>query len=58
MTDVGYLGAVARYRVEVAAGVSLTAEVHDPDFPGLRRVGETVRLWCDPAKVRILAAHP
>ncbi|HWC03073.1 MAG TPA: ABC transporter ATP-binding protein [Methylomirabilota bacterium] len=58
VTDVGYLGAVARYQVEVAAGVSLTAEVHDPDFAALRRVGDAVRLWCDPVKVRILAPHP
>jgi ABC-type Fe3+/spermidine/putrescine transport system ATPase subunit len=53
--DVAYLGAVARYQVEVAPGVSLAVEVHDPDFQTLRRVGEGVRLWCDPAKVRILA---
>ena len=58
MTEVGYLGAVARYQVDVAPGVSLTVEVHDPDFQTLRRVGDSVRLWCDPAKVRILAPHP
>jgi iron(III) transport system ATP-binding protein len=58
VTDVGYLGAVARYQVEVAPGVSLTVEVHDPDLQTLRRVGDGVRLWCDPAKVRILAPHP
>jgi ABC-type Fe3+/spermidine/putrescine transport system ATPase subunit len=58
VTEVGYLGSVARYQVEIAPGVSLTVEVHDPDFETLRRVGEAVRLWCDPAKVRILASHP
>ena len=58
VTEVGYLGAVARYHVEVAPGVSLTVEVHDPEFQTLRRVGETIHLWCDPAKVRILAPHP
>ena len=58
VAEVGYLGAVARYQVEVAPGVSLTVEVHDPDFQALRRVGDVVRLWCDPAKVRILASHP
>jgi iron(III) transport system ATP-binding protein len=58
VTDVGYLGAVARYQVEIAAGTSLVVEVHDPDFQALRRVGDPVRLWCDPAKVRILAPHP
>jgi iron(III) transport system ATP-binding protein len=58
VTDVGYFGAVARYQVEVAPGVSLVVEVHDPDFQALRRVGDRVELWCDPAKVRILAPHP
>jgi iron(III) transport system ATP-binding protein len=58
VTEVGYLGAVARYQVEVVPGLSFAVEVHDPDFPALRRVGEAVRLWCDPAKVRILAPHP
>ena len=58
VTEVGYLGAVVRYQVDVAPGVSLTVEVHDPDFQTLRRVGDSVRLWCDPAKVRILAPHP
>src|SRR5262245_10273044 len=58
VTEVGYLGAVARYQVEVGPGISLTVEVHDPDFQTLRRVGDHVRLWCDPAKVRILAPHP
>jgi ABC-type Fe3+/spermidine/putrescine transport system ATPase subunit len=58
VAEVGYLGAVARYQVDVAPGVSLTVEVHDPDFQTLRRVGDAVRLWCDPAKVRILASHP
>jgi ABC-type Fe3+/spermidine/putrescine transport system ATPase subunit len=58
VTDVGYLGAVARYQVEVAPGISLAVEVHDPDFQTLRRVGNPVRLWCDPTKVRILAPHP
>src|SRR5262249_44694080 len=58
VTEGGYLGAVARDQVEVAPGGSLAVEVHDPDFPTLRRVGDAVRLWCDPAKVRILAPHP
>ena len=58
VTEVGYLGAVARYQVDVAPGISLTVEVHDPDFQTLRQVGDSVRLWCDPAKVRMLAPHP
>jgi iron(III) transport system ATP-binding protein len=58
VTEVDYLGAVARYQVAVAPEVSLTVEVHDPDFQALRRVGDELRLWCDPAKVRLLASHP
>ena len=58
VTEVGYLGAVARYQIEITPGVSVIAEVHDPDFQALRRVGDAVRLWCDPAKVRILASLP
>jgi iron(III) transport system ATP-binding protein len=56
--EVHYLGAVARYQVAVAPEISLTVEVHDPDFQALRRVGDELRLWCDPAKVRLLAPHP
>ena len=58
VTEVDYLGAVARYQVAVPPEVSLTVEVHDPDFQTLRRVGDELRLWCDPAKVRLLAPHP
>jgi ABC-type Fe3+/spermidine/putrescine transport system ATPase subunit len=58
VTDVGYLGAVARYEVEIGPDVSLTVEVHDPEFQTLRQVGAPLRLWCDPAKVRLLAPHP
>jgi ABC-type Fe3+/spermidine/putrescine transport system ATPase subunit len=55
VTEVTYLGAVARYQVEAPAGISLTAEVHDPDFATLRAVGDTIHLWCDPARVHLLA---
>jgi iron(III) transport system ATP-binding protein len=58
VTEVDYLGAVARYQVAVAPDVSLTVEVHDPDFRALRRLGDELQLWCDPAKVRLLAPHP
>jgi ABC-type Fe3+/spermidine/putrescine transport system ATPase subunit len=58
VTEVGYLGAVVRYQVEVAPGVLLNVEVHDPEFSALRRTGDELLLWCDPAKVRILAPHP
>jgi len=58
VTGVDYLGAVARYQVAVAPDVSLTVEVHDPDFRALRRLGDEVQLWVHPVKVRLLAPHP
>ena len=52
--DVLFLGAVARYQVEAAPGITVTVEVHDPDFSALWKVGAAVRLRCDPGRVRIL----
>jgi iron(III) transport system ATP-binding protein len=55
IVEVTYLGALVRYEVRVGDGVSLTAEVHDPDFATLRSVGDPVTLWCRPTKVISLA---
>jgi ABC-type Fe3+/spermidine/putrescine transport system ATPase subunit len=54
VSEVAYLGSVVRYEVRVAGGLSLTAEVHDPDWSGLRAVGEAVTLYCPAAKVLLL----
>ncbi|HZS34989.1 MAG TPA: ABC transporter ATP-binding protein [Methylomirabilota bacterium] len=54
VTEVTYLGAVVRYEVQLGPATSLTVDVPDPDPGALRRVGETVHLWCDPARVRLL----
>jgi iron(III) transport system ATP-binding protein len=56
VTDVAYLGAVVRYQVRVAEGLTLTVDVHDPDADGLRAVGDAVTLWCAVGKVRPLEA--
>jgi iron(III) transport system ATP-binding protein len=58
VTEVAYLGAVVRYQVQAGPTVTLTVDVHDPDVVALRRVGDAVRLWCDPAKVRLLSPRP
>ena len=58
MTEVSYLGSVARYEVRVGDGLTLTAEVHDPDFAALRAVGETVSLWCAADRVFPLVPEP
>ena len=47
---------MVRYQVRVGPELSLTAEVHDPDFAGLKSVGDTVTLWCGAEKVRLLTA--
>ncbi|MBI3455660.1 MAG: ABC transporter ATP-binding protein [Candidatus Rokubacteria bacterium] len=51
VTEVAYLGALVRYQVRVAEHLSLTAQVHDPDFAAIRTVGDAVTLWCPPGKV-------
>jgi iron(III) transport system ATP-binding protein len=56
VTDVAYLGAVVRYEVGVGPGLTVVAEVHDPDLAALRAVGDEVRLWCPAAKVVPLAS--
>jgi ABC-type Fe3+/spermidine/putrescine transport system ATPase subunit len=54
VSEVAYLGAVVRYQVRVAGDLSLTAEVHDPDWSALRAVGDAVTLYCPAAKVLLL----
>ncbi len=56
VTEVTYLGAVVRYQVQLGPGTSLIVDVPDPDPAALRRVGEAVQLWCDPARVRLLGS--
>ena len=52
-----FLGEKAEYAVE-AAGELLQAVVYDPLRRGLFEIGARVRVACDPASLRALAAPP
>jgi iron(III) transport system ATP-binding protein len=54
VAEVAFLGSIVRYRVEVGDGITLTAEVHDPDFATLRAIGEPVTLWCAASRIALL----
>jgi ABC-type Fe3+/spermidine/putrescine transport system ATPase subunit len=43
--EVAYLGPTVRYSVTVADGVEMVAEIHNPDFSAIRRIGEPITLW-------------
>ncbi len=57
VSEVAYLGSVARYRIAIGETLELAAEVHDPDFAVLAAVGERVTVWCPPAKVFVIPAE-
>ena len=43
--EAAYLGAIVRYQVQVADGVEVTADIHNPDFAAIRSVGDRLTLW-------------
>ena len=45
MTEVVYLGAVVRYQVKVTEDLSVTSEIHNPDFSAICGVGDSLTLW-------------
>jgi iron(III) transport system ATP-binding protein len=45
ITEAAYLGAVVRYQVRVADGLTITADIHNPDFAAIRSVGDELTLW-------------
>jgi iron(III) transport system ATP-binding protein len=45
VVEAAYLGAVVRYQVEVAEDLTVTADIHNPDFAAIRAVGDRVTLW-------------
>src|SRR5512137_1104867 len=45
VTEAAYLGAVVRYEVRVADSLTVTADIHNPDFAAIRLVGDRVTLW-------------
>ncbi len=45
VTEVVYLGAVVRYQVKVTQHLTVTAEIHNPDFSAICGVGDPLTLW-------------
>ncbi|MFI5339288.1 MAG: ABC transporter ATP-binding protein [Candidatus Methylomirabilales bacterium] len=45
VTEVVYLGAVVRYQVRVTEDLTVTAEIHNPDFSAICGVGDRLTLW-------------
>ena len=45
VTEMVYLGAVVRYQVQVAEGLLVTAEIHNPDFSAICGAGDRLTLW-------------
>jgi iron(III) transport system ATP-binding protein len=45
VVEAAYLGAVVRYEVRVADDLTVTADIHNPDFAAIRAVGDRVTLW-------------
>jgi iron(III) transport system ATP-binding protein len=45
VTEAAYLGAVVRYEVRVADDLTVTADIHNPDFAAIRLVGDRLTLW-------------
>jgi iron(III) transport system ATP-binding protein len=45
ITEAAYLGAVVRYQMRVADGLTITADIHNPDFAAIRSVGDELTLW-------------
>jgi ABC-type Fe3+/spermidine/putrescine transport system ATPase subunit len=54
VVEAAYLGAVVRYQVQVADGVSVIAEIHNPDFAAIRAVGDRVTLWFGASRAVLL----
>jgi ABC-type Fe3+/spermidine/putrescine transport system ATPase subunit len=54
VVEAAYLGAVVRYAVQVADGLSVTADIHNPEFAALRAVGDRVTLWFGASRAVLL----
>ncbi len=57
VTEAAYLGAVVRYEVRVADGLTVTADIHNPDFAAIRMVGDRVTLWFAANRAVLLPDH-
>ena len=54
VTEVIYLGAVVRYQVKVADELTVTAEIHNPDFSAICSVGDALTLWFSAGRAVLL----
>ncbi len=45
VAEAAYLGAVVRYQVRVTETLSVTADIHNPEFGTIASVGDRVTLW-------------
>jgi iron(III) transport system ATP-binding protein len=54
VVEAAYLGAVVRYAVQVADGLSVTADIHNPEFAAIRAVGDRVTLWFGASRAVLL----
>ena len=57
VTEAAYLGAVVRYEVRVTDGLTVTADIHNPDFAAIRLVGDRVTLWFAASRAVLLPNH-
>jgi len=57
VTEAAYLGAVVRYELRVADDLTVTADIHNPDFAAIRLVGDRVTLWFAASRAVLLPDH-
>jgi len=58
VVEAAYLGAIVRYQVRVAEDLTVTADIHDPDFAAIRAVGDPVTLWFGGSRAVLLPDQP
>ena len=58
VVEAAYLGAIVRYQVRVAEGLTVTADIHNPDFGAIRAVGDPVTLWFSANRAVLLPDRP
>ncbi len=54
VVEAAYLGAVVRYQARVADGLTVTADIHNPDFAAIRAVGDRVTFWFGASRAVLL----
>ncbi|RPI02597.1 MAG: TOBE domain-containing protein [Zetaproteobacteria bacterium] len=54
VVEAAYLGAVVRYQIRVVDDLTVTADIHNPDFAAIRAVGDRVTLWFGASRAVLL----